>query len=147
MYLGCRGKGTGFPTFMAVIFDAIMLNQGGGYDNRHDVFRATINGTYMFTATLSVAPQGSYHAAFVKNTADNEIGYLCADPMSIWLERSTTVVTHLAAGEEVWMVCLSDFRIEGNTNYFHAHMCPDRSSGRTQGKGMRRGNIDLYLGM
>lgn len=141
--LGCAGKPTGYPAFMAalstdlvhcsklqpVIFDAVKLNQGNGYDNNHGVFKAPVTGTYLFTSTLSVQPRNSYHTAFVKNNATNEIGYLYTDPIDLWLERSTTVVTHLNANDEVWMVCLSDSRIEGDHNHgwegandFHSHM-------------------------
>jgi len=112
-----------------VIFDAVKVNQGGLYNPVHGVFRSNVNGTYIFTATLSVSPKNNFHVAFVKNTADNEIGYLYADNLNIWIERSTTVMTHLAAGDEVWMVCLGDSRIEGDkdlgvegANDFHSHI-------------------------
>lgn len=115
--------------YQPIIFDAVKLNQGGGYDDRHGIFKAPISGIYMFTSTLSVQPQASYHTAFVKNNATNEIGYLYTDPISIWLERSTSVLTHLNVNEEVWMVCLSDSRIEGDHNHnwegaadFHSHI-------------------------
>jgi len=112
-----------------VIFDAVKVNQGGLYNPVHGVFRANVNGTYIFTATLSVSPNNNFHVAFVKNTADNEIGYLYADNLNIWIERSTTVMTHLAVGDEVWMVCLGDSRLEGNYNHswegagdYHSHI-------------------------
>jgi len=113
----------------AVIFDAVKLNQGGLYDPVHGMFRTNVSGTYVFTATLSVSPNNDFHVAFVKNTADNEIGYLYSLNMNIWVERSTTVLVHLAAGDEVWMVCLTDSRIEGDKGHvlegagdFHSHI-------------------------
>ncbi|XP_045178837.2 complement C1q tumor necrosis factor-related protein 4-like [Mercenaria mercenaria] len=140
---GCDGRPTGNPAFMAalskdlihcskgqpVIFDSEKLNSGSAYNNIHGIFTAPITGTYMFTATLSVMPNNAYHTAFVKNNATNEIGYLYTDPINLWLERSTTVLTHLDSGDEIWMVCLSDSRIEGDHNHgwegandFHSHM-------------------------
>jgi len=113
----------------AVIFDAVKLNQGGLYDPVHGIFRTNVSGTYVFTATLSVSPNNNFHVAFVKNTADNEIGYLYAENLNVWTERSTTVLVHLAVGDEVWMVCLSDSRIEGDWGHavegasdFHSHI-------------------------
>lgn len=140
---GCYGRPTGNPAFMAalsqdlvhcskgqpVIFDAVKLNVGSAYNNLHGIFTASITGTYLFTTTLSVQPNNSYHTAFVKNNATNEIGYLYTDPLNLWLERSTTVLVHLNAGDEVWMICLSDSRIEGDHNHgwegandFHSHI-------------------------
>lgn len=140
---GCGGRPTGNPAFMAalsndlvhctrfqpVIFDSVKLNSGSAYNNKHGIFTAPITGTYLFTATLSVMPNNMYHTAFVKNNATDEIGYLYTDPINLWLERNTSVLTHLDAGDEVWMVCLSDSRIEGDHNHgwegandFHSHM-------------------------
>jgi len=113
----------------AVIFDAVKLNQGGLYNPAHGMFRTNVSGTYVFTATLSVSRNNNFHVAFVKNTADNEIGYLYAENLNVWTERSTTVLVHLAVGDEVWMVCVSDSRIEGDGNHavegasdFHSHI-------------------------
>ncbi|KAL4217471.1 hypothetical protein ACF0H5_023921 [Mactra antiquata] len=140
---GCDGRPTGNVAFMAalskdllhctkgqpVIFDSVKLNNGKAYNDVHGVFNAPVTGTYMFTTTLSVQPGGFYRTAFVRNNATNEIGYLYAEVLSIWTDRSTTIVTHLDAGDEVWMVCLSDSRIEGDHNHgwegandFHSHI-------------------------
>lgn len=137
------GKQLGSPAFMAalsadlehcsqyqaVVFDSVKINQGGAYDSNHGVFTAPVSGTYLFTATLSVEPQNSFHTAFVKGNATNEIGYLFADPIDLWLERSISVVTHLNTNEEVWMICLEDSRIEGDHGHswdgagnFHSHI-------------------------
>ena len=112
-----------------VIFDSVKVNQGGGYDDQHGMFTAPVAGVYAFSATLSVIPGNKFHVAFVKENATNEIGYLYADPQNIWLQRSTTVFTHLNQNEDVWMVCLDDSRIEGDhqhgwagANDYHSHM-------------------------
>ncbi|XP_052807271.1 C1q-related factor-like [Mya arenaria] len=140
---GCKGSVAVHSAFMAtmanslehctknqaVIFEDVKLNIGNGYDNRHGIFRASVAGSYAFTTTLSRPPNFSYHVAFVQNVATNEISYLYADPINMWVERSTTVLTHMAAGDEIWMVCISDSHITGNLNHyaegagdFHSHI-------------------------
>ena len=109
-----------------VIFEAVKVIRGGGYNNVHGIFTAPVSGIYSFSATLSVTPNNSYHVAFVKGNATNAIGYLYADIQNIWMQRSTTVLTHLNQNEEVWMICLSDSRIDGAHQQgaydFHSHM-------------------------
>ncbi|XP_053389627.1 heavy metal-binding protein HIP-like, partial [Mercenaria mercenaria] len=84
-------------TDQPLIFDNVRLNIGSGYDKRHGLFRAPRNGTYQFSATLTATPNTQYHVAFVKNMASNHVGYLYADNISLWLERSTSLVMHLDA--------------------------------------------------
>ncbi|KAL4239812.1 Complement C1q-like protein 4 [Mactra antiquata] len=139
---GCDGRLTEIPAFMAalsndrncskgqkVVFDDIKLNRGQGYSKSNGIFTAPITGTYMFTTTLSSDPNGTYHIALVKGNATNEIAYMYAVSTTQWSESSTTVVTHLDAGNDVWMVCVSNSKIEGNANHavegaadFHSHL-------------------------
>ncbi|XP_045199085.2 uncharacterized protein LOC123553436 [Mercenaria mercenaria] len=109
----------------AVIFDTVKLNQGTGYDNRHGVFRAAKNGTYHFGATFTVAPQTDFRVAFVKNFASNHIGYLFGGVgHSFWQETSTSIVTHLNAGDDVWLSCLSPSTLQGDSdtvNDYHTY--------------------------
>ncbi|XP_053397484.1 uncharacterized protein LOC128556414 [Mercenaria mercenaria] len=112
----------------AVIFDTFKLNQGTGYDNRHGIFRASKNGTYHFGATVSAAPQTDFHVAFVKNLASNHIGYLYGGVgHSFWQETSTSIVTHLNAGDDVWLSCLSSSTLQGDLDAgndyktYHSH--------------------------
>ena len=69
-----------------VIFDSVKVNQGLGYDNKHGIFRAPVAGMYAFSTTLSVTPNNNFHVAIVKGNATNEIGYLYADNLNIWIE-------------------------------------------------------------
>ena len=112
-----------------IIFEAVKVNRGGGYNNQHGTFTAPVSGIYAFSTTLTVMPNNSYHVAFVKGNATNKIGYIHTDQNNIWKLGSTTVFTHLNQNEEVWMVCLSDSRIEGDyqhgmdgANDFDSHM-------------------------
>ncbi|XP_060592021.1 caprin-2-like [Ruditapes philippinarum] len=117
---------TGCLSEHPVIFDQVKLNQGSGYDNRHGTFRAPVNGTYQISATLSSTPNNvGFHVAFVKNLASNSVGYLYADAnQPHWQEKSTSLVLHLNAGDDVWISCLSDSTIHGDqtgTSAFHSH--------------------------
>ncbi|XP_045199086.2 heavy metal-binding protein HIP-like [Mercenaria mercenaria] len=93
-------------TDQPLIFDNVRLNIGSGYDQRHGLFRAPRNGTYQISATLTATPNTQYHVAFVKNMASNHVGYLFVDNISIWLERSTSLVMHLNAGDDIWLSCI-----------------------------------------
>ena len=101
-----------------VRFDRMKLNQGSAYNNKNGRFRAPVAGVYAFTATLSVQNGDEYHVALVKDTVSNAIGYLLTDAQDEWLQRSTTVFTHLNRNEEVWMICAGTSRIEGD----HGHI-------------------------
>ena len=104
---------------------------GSGYNSQHGNFRAPVSGIYAFSTTLSIDPHKHYYVAIVQGNATNEIGYLYSEfaTDNNWQIRSTTVFTNLNIGEEVWVVCLSDSTIKGDTNTqkvndaqdFHSH--------------------------
>jgi hypothetical protein len=112
-----------------LIFDTVKLNSGTAYQPTHGVFKAPVNGTYAFFATLSIPPNSSFHVEMVKNAVTNHAGlYLHADHLGIWIERSSNVIIRLQKDDEVWMVCLYDSTIEGditttmNDTYdYHSH--------------------------
>lgn len=125
---GCQRRPTQHPAFMAtlsadinscgprqaVVFDSIKLNNGNAYSKNHGMFTAPITGTYLFSATLSSEQGQSYQVAIVRGNSTNEIAYLFADGNTIWQERTTTVITHLDAYDEVWVLCLTNSHIEGD---------------------------------
>ena len=128
MISGCD---TNMPSFMValaqdftqgtvgqhVIFQTVLFNKALGYSPRHGVFTAPTTGTYSFSATLTSPPGQSFHVAMVKNSYSNAFGYIYADPTNIHMERSTTVLTHLDASDEVWIACtLSICYIQGENN-------------------------------
>ncbi|KAH3735259.1 hypothetical protein DPMN_041723 [Dreissena polymorpha] len=49
-----------------IIFDRKLLDTRMSYDIRHGIFCAPVNGTYVFTATLSAKPGTFVHVKMVK---------------------------------------------------------------------------------
>ena len=112
-----------------VILDNVKVNIGSGYSSRNGSVKAPVSGVYAFSTTMSVDQHSSYNLTIVQGNVTNKIGYLYADPGVIWQMGSTTVISHLYSGEEVWIICLWDSTIQGNLNdprikdaqVFHSH--------------------------
>ncbi|XP_052807982.1 complement C1q tumor necrosis factor-related protein 4-like [Mya arenaria] len=109
-----------------LIFDNVKLNVGSPYDARHGTFRAPRNGTYFFAATLTASPDSYFHMKFVINSLTNEVGYLYADGQHPdFLERSTSIVVRLNAGDDVWIACIYDSHVSGGhsgtARDYHSH--------------------------
>jgi hypothetical protein len=98
-----------------LIFDNVRLNTGKAYQPAHGVFKAPINGTYVFFVTLSIPPNSDFHIGMVKNAVSSYAGlYVFADHLSIWIERSSNVIIHLQKDDEVWMECIGTSAIQGD---------------------------------
>ncbi|KAK3603415.1 hypothetical protein CHS0354_009394 [Potamilus streckersoni] len=92
-----------------VVFDNVILNIGDVYNSLHGVFRAPTAGTYQFSLTLSVRSNGGqYHVVIKKGKSATVIGYLYAEFSTLWVLRSTSVLTQLEVGEDVWVACFAD---------------------------------------
>ncbi|KAL3860271.1 hypothetical protein ACJMK2_010414 [Sinanodonta woodiana] len=109
-----------------VVFDNVILNVGDGYNPLHGVFRAPVSGTYQFSLALSEPINGGqYHVAIKKGKSATVIGYLYVDPSTVWVLRSTSVLTHLEVGEDVWVACIwGETHIVGGTDdiyKYHSH--------------------------
>ncbi|KAK7506694.1 hypothetical protein BaRGS_00002169 [Batillaria attramentaria] len=52
---------TDFTGESTIIFDAVDLNQGGGYDKLTGIFTAPVNGLYVFSLKIAHTPPGSIH--------------------------------------------------------------------------------------
>ena len=114
-----------------IIFDKLMVNIGSGYNSQHGIFKAPVSDVYAFSATLSTLQHSHFYVAIVQGNVTNEIGYLYSELGSDnnWQLRSTTVLSHLNSGEEVWMACVSDSTIQGDSispairdaQDFHSH--------------------------
>ena len=117
-------------TQQPVIFSKVYVNVGSGYKPQHGIFKAPVSGVYAFSTSLSVGQNNHYHVAIVKGNATNEIAYLYSEAVTginHWHIRSTTVLSHLNIGEEVWMICIHESSIEGDkapsidAGDFHSH--------------------------
>ncbi|XP_052256956.1 complement C1q and tumor necrosis factor-related protein 9A-like [Dreissena polymorpha] len=105
-----------------LIFDRELLDTRNVYDVRHGTFRAPVNGTYVFTATLTAMGGKYVNVKIVKNFPTNQIALLFIDnrhSLGNWNQRSTTVVVELAIGDDVWLVCVSASEVNGGNDVSH----------------------------
>ncbi|KAL3860273.1 hypothetical protein ACJMK2_010416 [Sinanodonta woodiana] len=92
-----------------VVFDNVILNVGDVYNSLNGFFRAPVSGTYQFSLTLSEPNNGGqYHVLIRKGKSSTIIGFLFSDQSTLWAQRSTSVLTQLAVGEDVWVSCLQN---------------------------------------
>ena len=106
-----------------VVFDLIQVNKGQAYNNRHGVFKAPTAGQYAFSLTISTMQVQHTKVSIVQNSTSNALGYVYADTSSYWVERSTTVFSHLKVNDEVWVNCMTESHIEGGgfATGLHSH--------------------------
>lgn len=52
-YAVIRGKTYNYNVDANVVFETVMVNEGGHYDRFHGVFVAPVSGTYLFSWTVS----------------------------------------------------------------------------------------------
>ena len=93
-----------FHVNQTVIFDTVMLNIGGDYHPPHGLFIASTPGIYIFSVSI-MAVYGAKDSTMVfilKN--GKEIAAAIADGRNANHDQgSTTIVTHLVPGDEVWV--------------------------------------------
>ncbi|KAH3697890.1 hypothetical protein DPMN_085402, partial [Dreissena polymorpha] len=100
-----------------LIFDRELLATRNAYDIRHGIFRAPVNGTYIFFATLTAKPGDVFQTTIVKNFPTEDIGLLFSTTgQSGWSHDSTAIVVQLAAGDDVWLACYAQSTITGGNN-------------------------------
>ncbi|XP_052259008.1 complement C1q tumor necrosis factor-related protein 4-like [Dreissena polymorpha] len=110
-----------------LVFDRVVLDTRMSYDVRHGTFRSSVNGTYVFSATLSGHPGETLHVKMVKNKLNNEIGYIYKhDSQTGWTQSTTVVVVQLSNGDDVWLACFSAGNIAGSNGIgqafeYHSH--------------------------
>ncbi|KAL3860274.1 hypothetical protein ACJMK2_010417 [Sinanodonta woodiana] len=111
-----------------VVFDNAILNIGNVYDEVHGVFRAPVAGTYQFSLSLSVPGDGNQYSVVIKKgTPSTNVGYLYSNSYlnPYYLGRSTSILTQLEEGEDVWVACsLDGTHIAGGTGtigQFYSH--------------------------
>lgn len=93
------------PKGQIVIFDDVITNVGHAYSSSTGVFRALVDGNYMFSmiGTVPSSPGGhSLHLLMKRNK--NTIGYLFLDANhDYYLKRTENAVVSLTKGDEVYV--------------------------------------------
>ncbi|KAJ8316352.1 hypothetical protein KUTeg_006366, partial [Tegillarca granosa] len=86
-----------------IVFDTVHLNKGNGYNNRHGIFLAPVNGTYHFTLEITYAPNPTHDhntGVYLKKRSEN-IAYTYS--IGTWenlIRRSTSAIVELVAGDD-----------------------------------------------
>ncbi|XP_052268963.1 cerebellin-3-like [Dreissena polymorpha] len=85
-----------------ILFDTIVLNEGGGFHSQHGLFIAPARGIYIFTATVLHMPQASIslHAAITHNGQDVALLHSSAN---VFDQGTQTVILKIEPGDEVWV--------------------------------------------
>ncbi|KAH3810463.1 hypothetical protein DPMN_138856 [Dreissena polymorpha] len=78
-------------------------------------------GTYSFSSSLSSIDV--FRVNLVLKTVTNVIGYLYEDNPNGFRHESTSIVTHLTAGDDVWVACVpgTASNIDGGHGGLHSH--------------------------
>ena len=93
---------TTFGTDQPIIYDKVITNVGGAYDNRHGAFRAPVSGTYKFSFSVLQGTGRMYIAVeLVKN--GTPIGRVRTGDYQYYAVGTNIVNVHLKAGDDVWV--------------------------------------------
>ncbi|KAH3736860.1 hypothetical protein DPMN_043435 [Dreissena polymorpha] len=92
-----------------IIFEHVILNEGGAYHAQHGIFVAPVSGYYLFATSL-LHPQINQplRGGLMHNGNLVAIAYATEN---IWAQGSQTVVLKITTGDEVWIKNL-DFEHE-----------------------------------
>ena len=83
-------------------FEDVHLNIGGGYHVQHGLFIAPVAGIYMFSTSIMATAGGSdIIASIIKDGTNLAKAYAFGGVN--YDQGSVSVVTQLAAGDEVWV--------------------------------------------
>ena len=87
----------------AILFDSVVLNEGGGYSVHSGEFVAPVSGLYVFSWTISAGDRTCTKYDIVKNSA--VLMYFISDAYDHddWDSSSGTVVTRMNSGDRVWL--------------------------------------------
>ena len=88
-----------------VIFDNVITNVGNAYSRITGVFRAPVDGNYMFSLIGTAPPSPGGHAIHLLMKRNlNTIGYLFLDTnLDYYLRRTENSVVSLTKGDEVYV--------------------------------------------
>ena len=107
-----------------VVFDDVITNVGHTYSSSTGVFRAPVDGNYMFSmiGTVPASPGGhSLHLLMKRN--GNTISYLFLDSNhDYYLKRTENAVVSLTKGDEVYVQVDAAGGTHSLTGWcFHSH--------------------------
>ncbi|KAH3888388.1 uncharacterized protein LOC127846668 [Dreissena polymorpha] len=84
-----------------IIFEHVILNEGGGYNVNHGIFTAPVTGYYLISTSILHSPQSNpLKAVIMHNGALIAIAY--GSP-GVSDQGTQTVVLKVTAGEQVWI--------------------------------------------
>ncbi|KAK3100193.1 hypothetical protein FSP39_015990 [Pinctada imbricata] len=83
-------------------YDDVKVNSGAGYNKNHGNFVAPVNGSYFFSFTASVKPDGGSLRIYMKKSDGSIVGHLLFLGNTFYVKESENIVIHLNKGEEVW---------------------------------------------
>lgn len=87
----------------AILFDSVLLNEGGGYSVHSGEFVAPVSGLYIFSWTISAGDRTCTKYDIVKNSAILMYFISDAHEHDDWDSSSGTVVTRMNSGDRVWL--------------------------------------------
>ncbi|XP_013387049.1 complement C1q tumor necrosis factor-related protein 6-like [Lingula anatina] len=99
-------------TDIKITFDKIFSNHGSNFDAANSLFRAPVDGAYMFTMTMLSNHGSAGRVYLIRNGAyETEMfGYDTVDAAT----GTNQVILDLKAGDEVWLKLAKGHAIHGN---------------------------------
>ncbi|KAJ8306749.1 hypothetical protein KUTeg_015790 [Tegillarca granosa] len=91
-------------TSSAIIFQTVITNIGGGYNNRNGIFYCPKAGLYMFTASMMSVKKYYVDGYIMKNNKFTiRLHEHIGSRNNHYPSASTTVMLRLAIGDKVWV--------------------------------------------
>ncbi|XP_062610535.1 cerebellin-3-like [Saccostrea cucullata] len=88
-----------FGPHQTIIFDRVILNEGGSYDARHGVFRAPVSGVYQFIVTFIMVQHQTAWIEIIKDGV--QLVYSWAG-LTDYNTATAQVNVRVEAGQDVW---------------------------------------------
>ncbi|KAH3805983.1 hypothetical protein DPMN_134293 [Dreissena polymorpha] len=105
---------TGIGVNQNIVFDSVILNDGGGFNAYHGLFTAPVTGYYLFSTTILHTPHSQeLHAGIMHK--GNLIAMIHGF-VNVFEQGTQTVVLKVRTGEQVWI---------GNRDYTNQYVYGD----------------------
>lgn len=86
-----------------MIYDHVIINIGGAFDQTSGKFTAPVSGTYMFSANIVCDQTSTIHASIFKNRSA-VVNLLCDNSTgNTWNQGGGSAILKLSAGDFVWV--------------------------------------------